>query len=73
MTAIDKQVKKEHHNPTIGLIICKEKDEIVAEYSLGHINNPVGISEYKLSKELESKIKTTLPSIEELEEGLGKL
>lgn len=73
LTAIDKQVKKAHHNPTIGLIICKEKDEIVAEYALGNINNPVGISEYRLSTELESKIKNTLPSIEELEEGLNSL
>jgi len=73
LTAIDRQVKKPSHNPTIGLIICKEKDEIVAEYALGHINNPVGISQYTLSKELESKIKASLPSIEELEEGLNHL
>lgn len=73
LTAIDKQVKKPNHNPTIGLIICKEKDEIVAEYALGHINNPVGISQYQLSEELERKIKKSLPSIEELEEGLSHL
>lgn len=70
LTAVDMQVKKDHHKPTIGLIICKEKNAIVAEYALGHIRNPIGISEYKLSKELESKIKKTLPSIEELEKGL---
>lgn len=73
LTAIDKQVKKAHHKPTIGLIICREKNELIAEYSLGHINNPVGISEYKLSSDLESKIKKTLPSIEEIEEGLNNL
>lgn len=73
LTAVDRQIKKDYHKPTIGLIICKEKDAIVAEYALGHIRNPIGISEYKLSKELESKIKKTLPSIEELEQGLKNL
>lgn len=73
LTAVDMQIKKDHHKPTIGLIICKEKNAIVAEYALGHIRNPIGISEYKLSEELESKIKKTLPSIEELEKGLTKL
>ena len=73
LTAIDKKVKKDHHNPTIGLIICKERDKIVAEYALGHINNPVGISEFRLSEEMEIKIKNILPSIEELEKSLKSL
>lgn len=73
LTAVDNQVKKPQHAPTIGLIICKEKNEIVAEYSLGHIKNPVGVSEYKLSNDLKDKIKKSLPSIEELEEGLKGL
>ena len=73
MNSLYGDVKKDHHNPTIGLIICKERDKIVAEYALGHINNPVGISEFRLSEEMEIKIKNTLPSIEELEKSLKSL
>jgi len=73
LTAVDNEVKKDHHNPTIGIIICKGKNDIIAEYSLGHITNPVGISEYKFSNDLKNKIKKSLPSIEELEEGLKRL
>jgi predicted nuclease of restriction endonuclease-like (RecB) superfamily len=73
LVAVDAQLKKDYHNPTIGLIICKHKNEIVVEYSLKHITNPVGVSEYKLSNSFKEKIKNSLPSVEELENGLSRL
>ena len=70
VSAINHQRKKEFDNPTIGLIICKTKDNIMAQYSLESSSQPIGISEYELSKLLPENYKSALPSIEEIEEGL---
>ena len=70
ISAINDQRKKETDNPTIGLIICKDKDNVEVEYALGNTNQPIGISEYELSKLLPENYKSALPSIEEIEEGL---
>ena len=67
LSAIDSQVKKEGDNPTIGILLCKKKDKIEAEYALRDINKPMGISEYRLTEAIPENIKTQLPSIEELE------
>ena len=64
------QLKTEMDNPTIGLIICKTKDNVVAEYSLEASSVPIGISEYQLSKVLPKEIESSLPSIEEIEKSL---
>ncbi len=58
-------------NPTIGILICKEKDSIVAQYSLEASNLPLGISEYELSKIYPQQIEGTIPTIEELEKGIA--
>ena len=58
LTAIDEQIKEVNDNPTIGLLLCRYKNNIIAEYTLRDMNKPMGISEYK--------IKDYLPSIEEL-------
>ena len=60
-------LKRELDNPTIGLLICKNKDDVMAHYSLEGYNNPLGISEYELSKLFHNDYKTTLPSIEDIE------
>jgi predicted nuclease of restriction endonuclease-like (RecB) superfamily len=74
ISAINHQRKKDADNPTIGLLICKTKDNIVAEYSLESTNQPIGISEYQLSRLLPDKFKSSLPSIEEIEAELeGKV
>ena len=73
LKAVDKKRQKKQHKLTIGLIICKERDEVVAEYALGHIRNPVDISAFSQSEERQEKIKHTLPSIEELVAGLKSL
>lgn len=71
--AVDEQLRKEGDNPTIGLLICKSKDRMVAEYALSDINKPIGISEYILEKLLPENLKSSLPSIEELEAELMEL
>ena len=60
-------MKKATDNPTIGLVICKSKDDIIAQYSLESSSQPIGISAYELSKLMPENIKSQLPSIEEIE------
>ena len=67
ISAINYQRKKENDNPTIGLLICKTKDNVEVQYSLEIINQPIGVSEYKLSKHLPKNFRSTLPSIEDIE------
>ena len=70
MTAVDKQVKHELDNPTIGLLLCKSKNKVVAEYALGDKSQPMGIAEYKLVESLPDPLRTNLPSIEQIEREL---
>ncbi len=71
LTAVDRQVKSEHDNPTIGLLLCKSKNKIVAEYALGDKTQPMGIAEYKLLESLPAELQTSLPSIEQIERELA--
>ena len=73
VSAVNHQLKTEHDNPTIGLLICKDKDNIEAQYSLEAYNLPLGISQYDLSNLIPNEIKSTLPSIEEIESTLEQL
>ena len=73
LTAMDRQVKSEHDNPTIGLLLCKSKNKIVAEYALGDKTQPMGIAEYKLLESLPPELLTSLPSIEQIERELADL
>ena len=66
---IDK-CKDDMDNPTIGLLICKDKDNVVAKYALESYKEPMGISEYQLSKLFPKDFKSSMPTIEELEKGL---
>lgn len=72
LTAVDRQVKSEHDNPTIGLLLCKSKNKVVAEYALGDKSQPMGIAEYKLQEALPAELQTSLPSIEQIEQELGR-
>ena len=63
--------KEGRDNPTIGLLICKEKDSLVAQYALEASSQPLGISEYELAKLYPEKVEGTIPTIEELEQKLG--
>lgn len=71
VTAINRQLRTEADNPTIGLLICKDKNDVVAEYTLDDIHNPIGISSYKLFDQLSKDYKSSLPSIEEIEKQLN--
>lgn len=71
MTAVDRQVKHEQDNPTIGLLLCKSKNKVVAEYALGDKSQPMGIAEYKLLESLPAELQTSLPSIEQIEQELA--
>jgi predicted nuclease of restriction endonuclease-like (RecB) superfamily len=73
LSAVDTQIKNSSDNPTIGILLCKKKDKIEAEYALRDMNKPMGISEYRLTEAIPEKIKSKLPSIEELEKKLGKI
>lgn len=72
LTAVDRQVKSEQDNPSIGLLLCKSKNKIVAEYALGDKSQPMGIAEYKLLDSLPAELQTSLPSIEAIEQALAK-
>jgi len=72
LTAVDRQVKNEQDNPTIGLLLCKSKNKVVAEYALGDKGQPMGIAEYKLLDALPEPLQTSLPTIEEIEKELEK-
>ena len=73
VTAVDNILKDKNDNPTIGILICKSKNNTVVEYALNNINTPLSVSEYKLSKELPKALKNALPSIEEIENELEKI
>lgn len=63
-------LRREGDNPTVGLLICKDKDNVMAQYALEGYNNPLGISEYELSRLYPKDFKCTLPSIEDIEREL---
>jgi len=66
LTAIDEQVKEVNDNPTIGLLLCRHKNNIIAEYTLRDMNKPMGVSEYTIKDYLPDNFKNKLPTIEEL-------
>ena len=70
VTAVNKQLRTEGDTPTIGLLICKDKNNVIAEYTLEDIHNPIGVSSYKLFNELSKDYQSSLPSIEEIEKRL---
>ena len=70
INVVDDKLRGEHDNKTIGLLLCKGKDEVVAQYALTGYDQPIGISDYQLSKAIPENLKSALPSIEEVEEEL---
>ena len=69
---VDDQLRHETDQPTIGLILCQTRDKILAEYTLRDIKKPIGISEYELTRILPQELKSSLPSIEEIEAELSR-
>lgn len=73
VSIVDDKLKTKIDNPTIGILICKSKDDLIVEYALRDINKPIGVSEYKLTKDLPKELKETLPSIEEIKRQFQKV
>ena len=71
-SAIDDTLCREGDNKTIGLLLCKTKDRIKAEYALRDIQKPIGVSDYELGQALPKDFRSNLPSIEEIEKGLNE-
>jgi predicted nuclease of restriction endonuclease-like (RecB) superfamily len=67
VAAVNHQMKSGKDNPTIGLLICKSKDNVYAGYSLDSVSQPIGIAAYELADILPEEFKSTLPSIEDIE------
>ena len=67
LSAVDDILKGDIDNPSIGLILCRDKNKVVAEYSLKDMSKPIGVSEYKLMDVLPDDIKENFPSTEEIE------
>ncbi|HBK32688.1 MAG TPA: hypothetical protein DDZ78_13885, partial [Porphyromonadaceae bacterium] len=73
INVVDDKLRGENDNKTIGLLLCKGKDEVMAQYALFGYNQPIGVSDYQLSKAVPDELKSALPSIEEVEEELSQL
>ncbi|MBR3767013.1 MAG: DUF1016 family protein [Clostridia bacterium] len=66
LSAVDAILKKESDNPSIGLLLCKSKNNLVAEYALRDMSKPIGVSEYKITGSLPEELKKQLPSVEDI-------
>lgn len=67
LSAVDGILKKEQDNPTIGLLLCKSKNNLVAEYSLKDMSKPIGVSEYRVTSSLPAELEAQLPSVEDIQ------
>lgn len=72
LSAVDDLLRQPGDNPSIGLILCRSKVGVLAEYTLRDMTKPIGLAEYRLTESLPKEIKTLLPTIEELESELSK-
>lgn len=70
VAAVDGILRKENDNQTVGLLICKTKDNVLAKYAVNMMNVPIGISEYDMSNLIPESYKSSMPTIEEIEEQL---
>jgi len=68
---VDDHMRHEQDAPSIGLILCQEKNRIVAEYALRGVHKAIGVSEYQLTRALPKEFKSSLPSVEEIERELS--
>lgn len=70
MTAVNHILKTEQDNPTIGLLICKDKDNVLVQYALESSSQPIGVAEFQMTKFIPDEFKSSLPSIEDIESEL---
>jgi predicted nuclease of restriction endonuclease-like (RecB) superfamily len=67
LNVVDDRLRHETDSPSIGLILCQDRNRVVAEYALRGMNKPIGVSEYELTRSLSSELQSSLPSIEAIE------
>jgi len=72
LSAVDGILKKEQDNPSIGLLLCKSKNDLVAEYSLKDMSKPIGVSEYRITCNLPTELERQLPSIEDIQKHIQR-
>ena len=72
LSAVDGILKKEADNPSIGLLLCKSKNDLVAEYALKDMSKPIGVSEYKITSSLPEDLEKQLPSVEDIQKRIKK-
>ena len=72
INVVDDTLRGEHDNKTIGLLLCNGGDKVVAQYALSSYDQPIGVSDYQLSKAIPDNLKSALPTVEEVEEELNK-
>ncbi len=72
LAVVDDQLRGPGHEPSIGLVLCKERNRVVAEYSLRGVSKPIGVAEYRLAESLPKTLRDSLPTPEELEKELSR-
>ena len=73
VNAVNALMRSEGDNPTIGLLICKDKNDVVAEYTLQSVNSPIGVSSMKIYDQLTADYKSALPTTEEIEAEIKRM
>jgi hypothetical protein len=73
LSAVDDLLRHPQDNPTVGILLCKERNRVVVEYALRDVSKPLGVAEYRLAQALPAELQGALPSVEELEAELAKL
>jgi predicted nuclease of restriction endonuclease-like (RecB) superfamily len=73
LSAVDDRMRRPDDHPSIGVILCKEKNRVVAEYALRDTTKPIGVSAYRLAEQLSERLRGRLPTVDELEAELGDL
>ena len=73
INVVDDTLRGEHDNKTIGLLLCNGGDKVVAQYALSGYDQPIGVSDYQLSKAIPDNLKSALPTVEEVEEALSRI
>lgn len=72
LSAVDGIIKRDDDKPTIGLLLCQSKNNIVAEYALKDMSKPIGVSEYRFTGNLPEELENQLPSVEDIRRRIGK-
>lgn len=73
LSVVDDQIKTKDDQPSIGIILCKNKNKLEVEYALQGMSKPIGVSEFKVTQALPAELKSTLPTVEEFENELNKI